>query len=389
MGRHRSEAMFKNVVVGGGVIGLSIAYELAKRNQQVVLLDRDEFGKKASWVGAGILPPVSAATAIHPMEHLAALSHRLHERWAAELLQRTAIDNGFRKCGGLYLARSAGEHASLTGMMAEWTERRIEFEQLDDVAMDQRFGVFANKDLIRSSIWVPGESQINNRHHLKALVAACCDLGVEMNESIGEARLVCDKSRVESVASPSGSFSGDNFIFASGPWTEQLIQPTNVKLPMQPVRGQIALYKVPPEIESTAKWPIVNEGSRYLVPRVDGHVLAGATIEEVGFDCMTTESEINGLREWAESLTDRLSDASFVKAWAGLRPATYDGLPYLGHLGNIENAFVATGHFKDGLHLSTGTAIVMADLIEGKTPSINLQPFNTLRATDHQSMDNR
>ena len=161
---------------------------------------------------------------------------------------------------------------------------------------------------------------------------------------------------------------------------------------MQPVRGQIAMYKIDPATvpnDKIANGPIINEGSRYLVPRTDGHILAGATIEEVGFDCQTTESEVAGLRNWAEGLVSQLNDSTFVKSWAGLRPGTYDGFPYLGQLGQFENAYVATGHFKTGLQLSTATAIVMADLVEGKNPDVDLKPLSPLRASDHQSNETK
>ncbi len=112
----RKPKTMRKIIVGGGVIGLSLAYELAKRKHDVVLLEQEGFGEKASWAGAGILPPTCRATAIHPMEVLEAISSEIHELWAEELQQLTGVDNGFRKCGGLYIARSAGEVAALTGM---------------------------------------------------------------------------------------------------------------------------------------------------------------------------------------------------------------------------------------------------------------------------------
>lgn len=384
----------ENIIVGGGIIGLSIAYELAKRGRQVTVLEQDRFGRKASWAGAGILAPANAATAIHPKEQLEALSHQLHEQWSIELERLTGIDNGFRKCGGLYLARTAGEVAALTGMMFEWQERNIAFEPISETELFERLPSFARAPVpqssivsqkIRESIWAPGESQISNPHHLNALVAACRKLGVVMKEEIGVVKIETSNDRLDRVTASNESFAGKNYFFAAGPWTETLVKPTGVPLPMQPVRGQIVLYKA--SSARAGSWPIVNEGSRYLVPRRDGHVLAGATIEEVGFDSRTTEEGIVELRTWAESVSDELNDSTFLKSWAGLRPGTYDGFPYLGRLGDFENAFVATGHFKGGLELSTGTALVMADLVEGKTPAIDLSPFSASRAADHHCTD--
>ena len=385
----------RTVIVGGGIIGLSLAYELAKRKHEVVLLEQEGFGEKASWAGAGILPPACRATAIHPMEVLEAISSEIHELWADELRQITGIDNGFRKCGGLYIARTAGEVAALMGMQFEWESRDIPFEILNtDEAMERLSFLSSGAKVIREGVvpeiakalWVPGESQFSNPSHLAALVSACKSLGVMLHEHAGMCQVQVANGVVSGIKTGDEKIVGEQYFFTAGPWTEQLIKPLEVVLPMQPVRGQIALYKVD-ELSSKAELPVINDGARYLVPRTDGHVLAGATIEEVGFDCRTTASEVQELRDWAESLGGSLGDATFIRSWAGLRPATYDGFPYLGALGQSGTAFVATGHFKCGLHLSTGTAVVLADLAEGKELAVDLRPFSPARVTCHQDTE--
>ncbi len=390
-----TSSSIENIIVGGGVIGLSIAYELAKRGRPVAVLEKDRFGRKASWAGAGILAPANGATANHPQEHLEALSHQFHEQWSSELKVLTGIDNGYQRCGGLYVARTAGEVASLTGLTVEWQQREILFEPVSEMELYRRWPLLfpapessSNEhQMIRKSIWVPGESQISNPHHLEALIVACRKLGVVMREGVQKAEIKCSKSKVNSVAVAGEVFMGENYFFAAGPWTEQLVAPNGIPLPMQPVRGQIALYRIALVGEPAGCWPIVNEGSRYLVPRRDGHVLAGATIEEVGFECRTTDDEIAELRTWAEGLSAALHESNYLKSWAGLRPGTYDGFAYLGRLGGLDNAFVATGHFKGGLQLSTATAVVMVDLAEGKTPAVDLAPFDPSRAQHYQSTD--
>ena len=391
----RKPKTMRKIIVGGGVIGLSLAYELAKRKHDVVLLEQEGFGEKASWAGAGILPPTCRATAIHPMEVLEAISSEIHELWAEELQQLTGVDNGFRKCGGLYIARSAGEVAALTGMQFEWESRDILFEELKVYEAVERLS-FLNSDSkvhrdeivpnISKALWVPGESQFSNPTHLAALVSACQSLGVTLHEHAGMCQVQVANGSLAGISTGREEFVGDQYFFTAGPWTEQLIKPLEIVLPMQPVRGQIALYKVDP-LSSAFGLPVINDGSRYLVPRTDGHVLAGATIEEVGFDCRTTASEVEELRGWAESFGGNLSDATFIRSWAGLRPATYDGFPYLGKLGDSGNAFVATGHFKSGLHLSTGTAVVLADLADEKEPTVDLRPFSPARVTCHQATE--
>lgn len=379
------------LIVGGGVIGLSIAYELACRGHAVSIIERGECGQQASWAGAGILVPANAETAIHPLEHLEAFSHHVHQRWSQALRKQTGIDNGFRKCGGLYLARTAGEAAALVGVMEEWRERGIEYEELDVESLTRRLGGFAQAMTgLRRSVWVPGEAQFSNPDHLKALFTACRSMGVAIHENVGEARLEVAHGRVQAVQTDERSIAGDNIFLTSGPWTQGLLEPHGVELPMQPVRGQIALYKIDPDrYHAVVMGPIINEGSRYLVPRRDGHLLAGSTIEEVGFDCETTRDGISELRMWAESLSSSLEASAFVKAWAGLRPGTYDGFPYLGKVNEFSNVFVATGHFKGGLHLSAGTAVLMADLVEQADTSIDLTPFSPSRVANHKSIENR
>ncbi len=386
----------KTVIIGGGVIGLSLAYELATRGHQVVLLEKQKFGRKASWAGAGMLSPTNRSTAIHPLEHLEALSHQVHAEWSKRLESETGINNGFRKCGGLYMARTAGEVAALAGLKSEWRERQIEFQDLELVEIKNRFRPFSmcrSGSTIAQASWVPGQAQFSTPDHIRALIAACHELGVSMHEELGDVEIVRANHTVEAVKVGTQDFTGDIYVLAAGPWTEQLVEGWEFSLPMQPVRGQIALYKINLEDgsdgQSIASGPIVNEGSRYLVPRTDGHVLAGATIEEVGFDCRPTENEVKGLRKWAESVSEELNESTFVKSWAGLRPGTYDGFPYMGRLEGASNAFVSTGHFKGGLHLSTGAAVVMADLFEGKKCEVDIKLFSPSRVLDHQSIDNK
>ena len=378
------------VIIGGGIIGLSIAYELAKRDLDVTLLERHQLGRQASWAGAGIITPVNSATAIHPLEHLEAISHKLHEEWSMELLSRVGICNGFRRCGGLYVARTAGEAAALTGLTEEWAERDIAFEELsaNETRTSAKLEILGQSQ-VRNAVWVAGESVFDNQVHLQALVAACRKLGVEIHDQLDDVVVEASDRRIELARSRQNEFRGDKFVLAAGPWTERLLEPIRIELPMQPVRGQIALYKLPSSPDGsnsrlaslTQHWPILNEGSRYLVPRADGRVIAGATIEEVGFNCQTTRDEILGLRNWAEGISTYLSDETFIEAWAGLRPATYDGFPYVGRAGQLDNAFIATGHFKSGLHLSTGTAVSIADLIEDKAPAVELGPFSPSRVS--------
>ena len=373
----------QTVILGGGVVGLSIAYELSTRGQQVAVIDANDFASQASWAGAGMLPPSNRETAVHPFEHLEALSNQVHREWATQLLRETKIDNGYRQCGSLYLARSNGEIASLTGAILEWNDRSIDNERLTPEELLERFPKLAHVFRDTSTgmaVFVPQAAQFHNPRHAQALLAACKQNGVRLLPNRHDIRINVAEQKILSARTAQETITGNQFVFAAGPWTEGLLDQFQVSLPMQPVRGQLALYRL--SHDSLAQWsesPLINEGSRYLVPRADGHVLAGATIEEVGFDCHTTEAEVADLRAWAESISDDLGPDNYIKSWAGLRPGTYDGFPYLGRLADFDNAIIATGHFKAGLQTSAGTAKVIADLVEHKTPEIDLTPFSPNR----------
>ncbi len=391
----------KVAIIGGGVIGLSIAWEVARRGHRAVVIEKSHFGRQASWAGAGILPPSNAATAIHPLEHLEARCDELHPQWARELKLQSGIDTGFQYCGGLYLARTVGERASLLGRATEWKQRKIPFHELTSTQLANRFPALDRTVLEHAMAWwAPGETQICNPHHLQALIEACRNSDVELLEQCGEPSIELDSGTIKKItlAPHAGSpdsldntttIHADVFCLTAGPWSglvaRQMLGHTadtehksggrnsgeGDPLPMVPVRGQMLLYKL-----ATAPFAaVINEGTRYLVPRADGHVLFGATIEEVGFDDSTTEAGIANLTQHAQTLLPALTDDCLVKTWAGLRPGTFDGFPYIGAMPQCSNLLVAAGHFKAGLHLSPGTAEAIADLIDQKTPAIDLRPF--------------
>ena len=370
------------VIIGDGIIGLSIAYELTQRGHSVTVVSQARDRVTASWAGAGMVPPANPETAIHPLEHLAGLSNQLHPQWSAQLRQQTGIDDQFMVGGSLHLARTAGEVASLFGAVDEWQEQKINGQLLDakDESVQQRFRFLATEFWQSSPspllAWQPDAAQFHNPSRLRALRAALQSSGadwVACDQPIAF-EAVSDGLRLEIDGQP---IEADDVVIAAGPWSEQLVERLEGSLPMQPVRGQMVAYQLDPGCQPWVKTGLlINEGTRYLVPRQDGVVLAGSTIEEVGFDeTQPVDSDVAEICDWATRLVPALNESSFLKSWAGLRPATYDGFPYLGAVPGRPNVWVAAGHFKGGLQLSTGTAVVIADLVEGRSTRFSLDPF--------------
>lgn len=365
--------MAECVVVGGGVVGLSLAYEMAGHGWQVRVLDRQEPGREASWAGAGILPPANPETALHPLEQLRGLSHRLHAVWARQLREETGIDTGYRPCGGIYLARTSGETAALHGFAAEQRTLGVEARQLSsDELHELEPEVTASA---KAAYLFPGEAQLRNPHHLRALVAGCQQRGVRLEPDREVVGWEASGGTVRTLRTRDGEVGGDCFCLTTGAWTHGLLAQQGVQVSIFPIRGQMLLFRCPqPPFRR-----VLNEGPRYMVARDDGHVLVGSTEEEVGFDKSNTESAIHDLRELATALVPCLKTATLERTWAGLRPGSFDSFPYIGSIPGLTNAYLAAGHFRSGLHMSPGTAVVLGQLIRGLPTDIDLSPFHLLR----------
>jgi glycine oxidase len=228
---------------------------------------------------------------------------------------------------------------------------------------------------IVAATYVPDEAQLRNPRHLQALAAACRMRGVTIEESVEVLDFVIDRGRATAVATTAGIQGGGSFCITTGAWTSALAAKLGLELAVVPIRGQMVLFSGPrPTLAH-----IINVGRRYLVPRKDGRVLAGSTEEDSGFDRATTESGIRGLLEFAWSLIPEWRGATVEQTWAGLRPGTPDGLPYLDRLPDCENVFIAAGQYRGGIYLSPGTARVMSELIRGERPSIDLSRFRLNR----------
>jgi glycine oxidase len=210
---------------------------------------------------------------------------------------------------------------------------------------------------------------------LKALLVACAQRGVEVSPGVAAEEFRIEGGRITAVETTNGPLAAGQVCITSGAWAQTLLGRLGLTVRIKPVRGQMVLLDGPRPVLRR----IVNDGPRYLVPRGDGRVLVGSTEEDAGFDKRTTADAVAGLLDFAVRLAPGLRSARFEQCWAGLRPATLDGLPYLGRLPNLDNAYVAAGHFRSGLQLSPGTAAVMSQLIQGLETTIDLAPFRVDR----------
>lgn len=362
------------LIVGGGVIGLSLARELAGQGRLVTVVDRGCLGREASWAGAGILPAARLHAADPPLSQLAGLSMQMHAAWACELQEETGIDTGFRTPGELHLAYTAEEVDQLHQWAESWQACELNPRRLAATEL-QEFEAVVAPDAVQLAVVLPGSGQLRNPRHLSALIASCQRRGVKLLSGSEILDFDIRGDRIHAAIADQGRFVADQFCLASGAWTGRLGRRLGLNMTVHPIRGQIALLRQP--CETFAR--VINQGPCYLVPRRDGRVLAGATMEDAGFYKQTTAGGVAGLLELAQRLVPSLAAAELEQAWSGLRPATADGLPYLGQLPHIENAFVAAGHFRGGLHLSTGTARVLTQCMLQAATSVPLEAFRVDR----------
>jgi glycine oxidase len=367
------------IVIGGGVIGLSIALELAGQGAAVTVLDQGDFGREASWAGAGILPPGNLDAALTPEARLRALSHSLWPDWAESLAAETGIETGYSRCAGIELRTQNDDNPDdLAAEIEWWREQGVRCEELEADALKECEPLLSPQ--IASAYRLPDLGQVRNPRLLKALLAACASRGVRLRagtqviglEEQGRAE---ESNRIDSIQTQAGRVQASRYCVAGGPWSRAILASAGVDVAIEPVRGQIVLVSQVPRLFSH----VLQVGPRYIVPRDDGNVLIGSTEEHVGFLKINTASAVSELLDFGARLVPALAHARFERAWSGLRPGSANGLPYLGRVTGFENLFVAAGHFRSGLQMSPGTARLSRQALLDQEPDIPLEPFQTDR----------
>jgi len=354
------------LVIGGGVIGLSVAYELAGHGLSVTVVDQSGFGREASWAGAGMLPPGNSAAAATTEARLRSASYDLWPGWQAQLTEQTGIDVGYRNCGALDLADLSSDQ-EYAAVLQQYRTERLRFEPLSASDLSSRFPYLHPEQ--RSGCWVPDYAQVRNPWLVRALIAGCQQRGVMLHADLPVMSFEVISDRVHSVTARTQlRLKADRYIITSGAWSQTLLEPLGIRLAIEPVRGQIVLLQA----DVPTFRHIIQVGSRYLVPRGDGHLLIGSTEEHAGFEKRNTEEGVQGLLDFAYHLVPSLRQARIEQTWAGLRPWKPGGLPFIGPVADIQNLWLAAGHFRAGLQLSPITAVLMRQAILGQPTTLDL-----------------
>jgi glycine oxidase len=315
------------------------------------------------------LPAGNPKRAKSPMGRLRSQAVSFFPEFSAELKALTGIDNGYWQCGGLELRCSADdlEKKRLERLAQVERGEGLHCDILDAAALHCLEPNLAPG--FPGAIYFPGVAQIRNPRHLQALIAAAQAKGVQLLPHTPCQAIERSGERINGVRTPLGPLTAEKYVMAAGTWTTGLLAELGWQLAVKPIRGQIVLLN-PQSLRhqrgGLALAHILLMGHQYLVPRQDGHILVGSTEEDVGFDKRTTESAKEALLDLAARTVPCLVNAPMEKHWAGLRPGSPDGKPYLGQVPGHANLYVAAGHFRSGLQLSIITGMLMRDLLLGQ-----------------------
>jgi len=358
------------IIVGGGIIGCLTAWRLAQRGAEPVIIERGDMGRESSWAGAGILCPIQPWLYPDAFTHLVNASLALYPALQEELLARTGISPQWLQSGLMvpFFADDAVNHRQAA---LDWSKRfDWQVEQLDTRQARQYEPVLA-EDVQGALLW-PQVGQVRNPRLLKALHVLLRNEGIELREQT-EVECITEKNgRVCGVRLADGhALEADAVLLAAGSWSGELGKRFGVSLPVKPVKGQIVLLKSDPGCMQH----IVKHDRAYFVPRKDGRILVGASMEFVGFKNGNTVVEMHGLLGSVLRLTPQLAHEQIEYQWMGFRPGTPDGLPFLGPVEEKPGLWVASGHYRNGVALAPITAGIMSGWMLGEKPKLDMDCF--------------
>ncbi|MHB0766681.1 glycine oxidase ThiO [Stutzerimonas sp. NM35] len=356
------------IIIGGGVIGLLSAYQLASAGLRVVLLESGETGAEASWAGGGIVSPLYPWRYSSAVTALAHWSQDFYPGFGDSLHEQTGIDPEVYETG-LYWLDLHDEDEALG-----WAERQG--RPLQRVAMERvRAAVPALGEGFSKAVFMPGVANVRNPRLLRALREALARMtNVRVVAHCPVTGFVRESGRVLGVQTAQGDMRAERVVVAAGAWSGELLATLGLALPVKPMKGQMILFKCAEDFLPS----MVLAKRRYAIPRRDGHVLVGSTLEDVGFDKTPTEDALDSLRATAAELLPALGGAEVVRHWAGLRPGSPEGIPYIGEVPGFEGLWLNCGHFRNGLVLAPASCQLLAELMIGREPTLDPAPYAPL-----------
>ena len=351
------------IIVGGGAIGLMTARKLFLEGVDVLLLEKGPLGGESSWAGGGIISPLYPWRYDHAVNILAERSKKIYPELTKTLLEESGSDSELITSGLFTVKDDLPE-------IAEWAQRW----SIDARYIDKRDEVLAIEPLagpaVDHGIWMPDIMQVRNPKFNAALKASFEHHAIPFREHEGVEEILIENDRIVGVRTAKQSYFAEKVVIASGAWSAQF-DVTQDSVEVSPVKGQMIMYKGEPGL---VKRMILSEG-HYIIPRKDGRILAGSTLEKIGFDKTISDAAHEELHEAAVELVPALARLPIERQWAGLRPGTAKGIPYICPHDSVEGLYVHAGHFRNGIVLGAASVELFADIILGRTPWCDPDPY--------------
>lgn len=369
---------FDTAIIGGGVIGCSIAWRLAQAGQRVVVIERGAIGQEASWAAGGMLAPLAEADRTDAFFEFCVASRALYAEFASELREASGIDIEYRTEGTLYLVLTDEDEAEL--------EHRWQWQHVAGLNVKKLNADCVRKleplvtDRLRWALKFPDDHQVNNRRLIKALSAAAQKAGAKFLPFNQAHQILTEpqagRARVIGINTDSTTISAPTVIVAAGCWSSALAVGSSPNvLPSTPVRGQMLALEMP----VPALRHVIYSRRGYVVPRSGGYVIAGSTTENAGYDKRVTAHGLATIVQNACEIAPALHAQAITETWAGLRPRGLDDKPILGADPAVQGLIYATAHYRNGILLTPITAKVISELVLGGVPSVELAPFSLTR----------
>ena len=352
------------IVIGAGIVGLMTARELARAGLRVRVFERGESGREATYAAGGILSPMPPWEASHAVTVMADWSRARYAALVAELNEETGIDGEWIESGVLLFGSGPVEQALAWGRATGRPVEVLDREQI--VAAEPAAGTQWAQALL-----FPDIAQVRNHRLAKALVASVRELGVELQEQAEVRGFHLQGRRVAGVETKEGTAHADAIVLCAGAWSDILLRPWGGELAVHPVRGQMLWYEGEPGMLGR----MLIDDAHYLIPRRDGVVIVGSTVEEVGFNKATTADAAAELAAAAVRLCPRLERREPAGQWAGLRPGSVDGVPRIGAHPALDGLYVNAGHYRNGIVLAPASARLVSELIRGGSTSFEPEDY--------------
>lgn len=352
------------IIIGGGIIGMLTARELNAVGVDVLVIERGPLGGESSWAGGGIISPLYPWRYSKAVNQLAEISKTIYPGLARQLRDESGVDCELITSGLLFTDLEERQQAE--SWAKEWS---VELQTVTDVNQIQAIEPRLSP-VIDSGLWMPDIMQIRNPRLVRAMKGSFDRLGINYIEHMPVTELVIESGVIKGVKTAADTYGSDKVIIASGAWSSDFIK-NEQNVAVEPVKGQMIMFRGEPGLIRR----MVLSSGHYIIPRKDGRVLAGSTLERAGFDKTVTDDAMVELRRAAVAIIPALADMEVERQWAGLRPGTEQGIPYICEHPEINGLYINAGHYRNGIVLGAASVRLMVELVQGINPSINAAPY--------------